>query len=57
METTHAEGPVMGAFKCPWLGWAYHSVHTAQSKGVSVLISKNTHFELQDLTQKVDTYS
>lgn len=45
---THAEGPVLRTFKRPWIGWAYHSVYTAHSRRLSIIISKTTHFELQD---------
>lgn len=43
---THAEGSVQRALKRSWLGWAYHSVHTTHSRGVSILIAKHTQFEL-----------
>lgn len=45
---THAEGLAHRVLKRPWIGWAYHSTHTTLSRGVSILIAKNTHFELQD---------
>lgn len=44
---THAEGSVQKTLKRPWMGWAYHSVHTTHSRGVSILVTKTTHFELQ----------
>lgn len=50
---THAEGRIQKALKRPWIGWVYHSVHTTHSRGVSVLISKATHFELDPLGRYV----
>lgn len=47
---THAEGQMQRALRCPWIGWAYRSVHTTHSRGVSLLIAKTTHFELRDST-------
>lgn len=35
------------ALKHPWIGWAYLSIHTTHSWGVSILIAKSTHFELR----------
>lgn len=45
---THAEGSVPRALKLPWLGWAYHSMYTSHSRGVSIFIAKHTQFELHD---------
>lgn len=38
-----------GAFRCPWVGWAFHSTHTSHARGVSILIAKSVHFELCEL--------
>lgn len=44
---THIDGCLQMALKCPWVGWAYHSAYTSHCRGVTVLIAKSIHFELQ----------
>lgn len=43
---THITGQLQVALKKPWIGWLYHSTHTNQSRGVSILIAKRVPFEL-----------
>lgn len=44
---THIEGPLQMVLRRPWVEWAYHSTYTSHSRGVTVLIAKSVHFELQ----------
>ena len=46
LTETHATGHLQSALKRPWVGWAYHSTHTNLSRGVSLLVTKSTPFEL-----------
>ena len=46
LTETHVTGHLQAALKRPWIGWAYHSTHTSFSRGVSLLVTKATPFEL-----------
>lgn len=39
---THITGLLQVALKRPWVGWVYHSTHTNQSRGVSLLIGQKS---------------
>lgn len=45
---THVDGRLQMA-RIPWIGWEYHSTHSSQARGVSILIAKSVHFELCDV--------
>lgn len=49
LQEMHVTGHLQAALKKPWVGWIYHSTHTNQSRGVSIIIAKNVPFELIEL--------
>lgn len=46
LTETHITGHLRSTLKRPWIGWAYHSTHTNFSRGVTLMVTKNTPFEL-----------
>uniref|UniRef100_A0A803JF65 Endonuclease/exonuclease/phosphatase domain-containing protein n=1 Tax=Xenopus tropicalis TaxID=8364 RepID=A0A803JF65_XENTR len=49
LQETHLMGQKVLSLKKPWVGWAYHATFTSHSRGVTILIRKNTPFELINL--------
>lgn len=47
LPETHIEGRLRMALKHPWVRWEYHPSYTFHSRGVTVLVAKSVHFELQ----------
>ena len=41
---THLTGQLLTSLRRPWVGWVYQAPHTANSRGVAVLVAKTAQF-------------
>lgn len=46
---THLTGQLMLTLKKPWVGWLYLAPHTANSRGIAILVAKTAQFTLLTL--------